>query len=321
MTTSVIIITYNRPSCVRRCLECLFSQTRMPNQIIVVDASSDNLTCDLVRHFPGVLYLQNKKDHFQTAQRNLGLKSAAGDIIAFLDDDAFARPDWLENLVATYTEPLIGGVGGRALNNQPNEAVVGVNEIGRLKSNGDITGFFAADPGKVIEVDHIMGCNMSFRSHVIATLGGFREGYPGISGMREESDISLCAKRLGYKILFNPKACVEHIGAPQVAGRRFDVRYAYYAQRNHLVLLIRNYGLGAGIVWRYLAYGIYQVIFEFLRKLIAAFARFGVAVIGMVVGMLAGIKLFLKEGCNPVRHDPEAEEIRKVLQTRSSGNK
>lgn len=313
MTTSVIIVTLNRPDCVRRCLDCLFNQSPRPQQILVVDASPDARTQQVVDEFSDVVYLRNDNGYGRmTASRNIGLKVATGEIIAFLDDDAFAHPGWLENLRATYTDRTVGAVGGRALNNQPGEEVLGVNGIGRLKPNGLLTGYFAADPGKVIEVDHIIGCNMSYRSDVLAALGGLREDYTGTE-VREETDICLRVKALGYKTLFNPLACVDHIGAPQAKGQRFDARYAYYAQRNHLVLLIRNFGPGASIVWRYLGTSFVATLFEFVKKVAAAFARLGANMGGTVAGIVAGLLLISKTGRDPVRHDSEGQVISRSL--------
>ena len=316
MKISVIIVTLNRPDCVRRCLDCLFNQSPRPEQIIVVDASSDDRTRQAVGEFPGVAYLRNDNGYGRmTASRNIGLKAATGEIIAFLDDDAFAYPGWLENVRVTYTDETIGAVGGRALNNQPGEEVLGVNEIGRLKPNGLLTGYFAADPGGVIEVDHVMGCNMSFRRGVVAQLGGFREDYPGISGVREDSDMCLRVKALGYKILFNPAACVDHIGAPQAKGQRFDTRYAYYGQRNHLVLLIRNFGIGNALVWRYLGYSLWHYgIFEFIKRVGAAASRLAVTLIGSFQGIFTGLNLLIRYGSNPIRHDAHGQEVTEHLQ-------
>lgn len=315
MTTSVIIVTLNRPECVQRCLHCLLEQTPKPHQIIVVDASADNLTQNVVSEFPAVMYLRNSNGYGRmTASRNIGLKIATGDIIAFLDDDAFAHAGWLANLIATYTEECTGAVGGRALNNQPGEAKQGVGEIGQFKPNGVLTGYFAADPGQVIEVDHVMGCNMSFRREILANLGGFREDYPGISGVREDSDMCLRVKALGYKILFNPRACVDHIGAPQAKGQRFDTRYAFYGQRNHVVLLMRHLGLGGLGLHRYLGYSLsHYGVWEFCKRLSAATVRFGAILAGTVLGIASGTKLLLRSGRDPVRHDADAQEIRRAL--------
>lgn len=316
---TVIIVTLNRPDCVRTCLEHLLTQSPVPNQIVVVDASQDNLTRDVVAKFDDVLYLRNENGYGRmTASRNIGLKVATGDIIAFLDDDAFAHPGWAQNLMATYTEPSIGAVGGRALNNQPDEATLGVDKIGRLTANGALHGYFAADPGKTIEVDHVMGCNMSFRREVIAKLGGFREDYPGISGVREDSDMCLRVKSLKYRILFNPLACVDHIGAPQAKGKRFDARYVYFSERNHLVMLVRNFGLNAGIVWRYILCSTLWNGFEFGKKTAGATLRLSVAVGGALYGLSNGVLLTSKKGRNPSRLDAEGRLISAALRQKSN---
>ena len=319
MNTSVIIVTLNRPDCVRRCLGCLFAQVPRPEQIIVVDASPGDETREVTAEFGGVLYLRNNNGYGRmTASRNIGLKRATGDIIAFLDDDAFAHPGWLENLLRTYAEPNVGAVGGRALNNQPGEDTAGVHEIGQLKPNGLLTGNFAADPGKIIEVDHIIGCNMSYRRSVLAALGGLRPDYTGTE-VREETDICLRVKSLGYKILFNPAACVDHIGAPQVKGQRFDARYAYYGQRNHIVLLLRNFGPGAGVLWRYFGYSLWHYgLFEFFKRLGAACVRLALIIFGSFQGIFSGVTIFVKLGCEAVRHDTEGKKITQCLQDTST---
>src|SRR5437763_1236661 len=97
LTCSVIIITLNRPDCVRRCLECLLAQEPQPDQIIVVDSSKEDDTLTVINEFSGVIYLRNDAGvGRQTKSRNIGLKAATGDILAFLDDDAFARSGWLQ---------------------------------------------------------------------------------------------------------------------------------------------------------------------------------------------------------------------------------
>lgn len=313
MTLSVIIVTLDRPDCVCRCLGCLANQEILPNQVIVVDASEDERTKRIVGDNPGVVYLRNENGFGRmTRSRNIGLSHVKSDIVAFVDDDAFADREWSKNLLATYKSPNIGAVGGRALNNQPGEEQIGVEEIGVLKANGQLTGYFAADPGQTIEVDHIMGCNMSFRCKVLRELGGFREDYPGISGIREDTDMCLRVKRLGYKILFNPKAVVEHIGAPQAIGRRFDVRYAFYGAQNHCILLIRNYGPGAKL-FRYLLCAAEQAATEFLRRIGGAFLRATATGVGSAVGIIQGLWLLCRHGLDPVRRDAQARSLTQAL--------
>jgi GT2 family glycosyltransferase len=310
MTSSVIIVTLARPKYVQRCLECLQTQLPAPDQIIVVDASSDDLTQKVVENFPGVVYLRNENGFGKMTQsRNIGLMAATGEMIAFIDDDAFAHPGYLAALLCEYKDPAVGAVGGRALNNLPGESEQGKDDIGKLKPNGSMTGNFAADPGRVIEVDHVMGCNMSFRRSVLARLGGFRTDCSGISGVREDSDMCMRVKRLGYKILFTPYSAVDHVGAPQAIGRRFDARYVYYNNRNHLILLIRNFGLTNKILWRNHAHMASYMTSEFVRPIAGAVVRLFAGLWGAVVGMFLGISLRMKTGKDPARHDPEGVKL------------
>lgn len=316
MRVSVLIITLNRPDWLQKCLECLHAQSPPPDQILVVDSSPDDRTAEVVAGFPDVLYLRNPNGFGRmTASRNIGLQSATGDILAFLDDDAFAHPGWLSALKEGFCDPKVGAVGGRALNNQPGEATRGVEEIGQLKPNGALTGNFAADPGKIIEVRHVMGCNMAFRREVVAQLGGFREDYGGISGVREDTDMCLRVGQLGYKILFVPAACVDHLGAPQAVGQRFDTRYAFASERNHLTLLLRNFGLFSPLVWRYLFGMLLRAGTDFCRRIGGAFVRLGATLSGAFVGFFSGLCLLLRAGRDPVRHDSEAEALRSALHT------
>jgi GT2 family glycosyltransferase len=314
MTATVIVVTLSRPDCVRRCLNCLLAQEPRPDQIIVVDASADDLTKIATAEFPGVVYLKNDNGFGRmTASRNIGLKRATGELIAFVDDDAFARPMWLANLLATYEEKNVGAVGGRACNGLPGEESMGVSEIGQLKSNGTLTGNFAADSGQVIEVDHVMGCNMSYRRQTLADLGGFREDYPGISGVREDSDMCVRVRQLGQRVLFNPAAIVDHIGAPQAVGKRFDARYEFYIQRNHMTLLVRNFGLFSSKLWRYIAFSVVNSAFEFIRRCGGAVVRLAAIIAGATIGLFAGLKFLVTTGKRPQRLDADAQAIRAAL--------
>ncbi len=316
-TVTVIVVTLDRPDCVRRCLTCLAEQEPTPDQTIVVDASAGDETERAVAEFAGVRYLRNPNGYGRmTASRNIGLLESTGEIISFIDDDAFPRAGWLANLLETYADAggNVGAVGGRACNGQPGEESQGVDEIGRLYRDGRMTGNFAADPGKIVEVDHVMGCNMSYRREVIARLGGFREDYPGISGVREDSDFCLRVGRLGYRVLFNPAAVVDHIGAPQATGKRFDWRYEFYIQRNHLTLLVRNYGPASGTLWKYLAGSAVRETATLARRVGGAALKAGAVGVGTVVGAAAGLRRLASTGNAPERNDPDAQKIRAALQ-------
>ena len=310
----------------RRCLECLSRQILRPDETIVVDASADDQTREVVATFADVVYLRNREGAGRmTTSRNISLHHCHGDVIAFLDDDAFAEPQWLKELLSTYIDTSIGGVGGRASNQVAGEESYRVSELGRLKSNGELAGYFAGDPGGVIEVDHVMGCNMSFRRSVLARLGGFREDYPGISGVCEDSDMCIRVRALGYRILFNPKAKVDHIGAKQAVGQRFDARYAFYGQRNHLVLLVRNFGFR--FVGPYLLHSIWRDLRQFVGRFWRATKAVGYAfaivmadAAGSVCGIVVGAALLRRYGREPARIDENGRKISEALEAERHPN-
>ena len=237
----MVIATYRRPEYVRTCLEHLQRQTVAPARIIVVDASPDTQTESVVEGFPEVEYRRNPKGIGATAtSRAIGVSDLSDDVVAFIDDDAYAEPEWLERLLAHYDDG-VAAVGGRAVNGQPGEETEGVDQIGLLTDDGRLTGYFAADPGRPVEVDHLLGANMSVRMAVVRELGGIRDFYPGTC-LREETDIALRIRRAGMRIVYTPDAVVRHVAGTYARGRRFDNRYRYYGARNHVVLLTTTLG-------------------------------------------------------------------------------
>ncbi len=78
---------------------------------------------------------------------------------------------------------------------------------------------------------------MSFRRKRNHRTRRFLRRLPGnLWCLRRHRYVSACKENC-YRLLFNPSAVVDHLGAPQAIGKRFDRRYAFYAQRNHVVKL------------------------------------------------------------------------------------
>lgn len=253
-TASVVIPTYRRPEYVRSCLTHLAALRRRPEQVIVVDASPDERTREVVRTFPGVVYLRNERGPGTTPEsRDLGLRQARTEIVAFVDDDIEVPPEWLDLLLRSYDDPAVTAVGGRIVNGAPGEQTHGLDRLGRLLPSGDLTGYFTGDPGRRIDVDHLIGANMSFRRAALLEVGGIHGRYPG-PGLCEETDISLRQRALGRRIVFDPAAVVRHSSAPyRIRGARGDLRYDFYGRRNQMDMLIRVYGPRHPVCRRYVA--------------------------------------------------------------------
>jgi GT2 family glycosyltransferase len=287
MRHSVVIITLNRPDCVQECLDNLAAQSRIPEQVIVVDSSPDNRTtfvCDkFLSVFGHFLYLRNETGIGRmTTSRNIALPHCKGQVISFIDDDAFAYPQWAEAVLSTLEDVGVDAVAGHVVGDMSDPDL----PIGVIDVNGNVIGNFGKLIDGPIEVEHAMGCNMSFRASVLTELAGFRTDYPGISGIREDTDVFLRLKALGRKIVFQPNASVRHIGAPQMKGRRFDLTYTYSAARNHTVLLIRNRKYLRSKVGRHFVNKPLMVVSTLVRRILSAFAYAVAEGAGIAVGLI-----------------------------------
>jgi GT2 family glycosyltransferase len=244
LTVSVVIATYNRPAYLRECLTHVLEQDVSPTAIVVVDSSEGQDTARVVEDFPSVTYLRNPRGRGSTGTaKRIGLEHTSSDVVAFLDDDAYAEPGWLGRLLSRYDDPAVAAVGGRALNGIPGEEHEGLDRIGLIEDDGTLTGYFAADPGHDVDVDHLLGANMSVRRAVVDELGGLQDLYPGTC-LREESDMLLRMRTAGHRVVYTPDAVVRHVAGTYAKGRRFDLRYDWYGARNHVVLLDRTLARG-----------------------------------------------------------------------------
>ena len=305
-TAVVVVATYRRPDHVRTCLEHIRRQTVEPKRIVVVDASPDELTRAVVDDFPGVEYRRNDLGvGLLATSRALGVQGATEDVIAFIDDDAYAEPQWLAEILAAYDDPAVGAVGGRADNDQPGEELEGWDRIGRLLPDGTLTGNFGADPGRVIETDHMLGANMTVRADALRSIGGIHDHYPGTC-LREDSDLALRVKVAGWKVVFAPRAAVLHVAGEYAKGKRFDLRYRFYGARNHILLLTTVLGWGDPHLVRHLGRMLAGMAAEIgsgvgaiahkpglvakARSIVGGFARAGADLVGTVAGLGASIR-------------------------------
>jgi glycosyltransferase involved in cell wall biosynthesis len=99
LKVSVIIPTYNRAGYLREALESVFKQSSAPWEVIVVDDGSTDETRQVVENAPGTVRYLEQEHRGVAAARNLGLDSATGDVIAWLDSDDIWDPDFLATVV------------------------------------------------------------------------------------------------------------------------------------------------------------------------------------------------------------------------------
>ncbi|MFE5670497.1 glycosyltransferase family 2 protein [Agromyces sp. NPDC056523] len=309
---SVCIVTYERPAFLERCLRALHERSSSGTELVVVDASVASHRQLVSGIDPSIVYVHAPDlAGWMTRSRNEGLKRVGGDIISFLDDDVVIRTGWEAAVLAAFDDPSVQAVGGRTCNGLPGEETYD-RPIGRLLPDGTLTDGFASLPEQaLVDVDHGIGANMSFRRSVLAALGGFRDDYPG-TALREDTDIFLRVRALGGRTVFARDATVDHLPAPHVRGARFDTRYKLYGRRNHMVLLARNDGIRSVRLRRWVRGQFASV--PAARGFTARVRRLGVTSLGVAWGALALPSSARWRPLPPSREDAAGRELRRLLE-------
>ncbi len=159
-------------------------------------------------------------------KRDLALRYAKGEILAFLDDDAYPRKDWLINAVRHFKNPDVAAVGGPAVTPPNNN--IWQKASGAVYSSWIASGGYAYRyvPTKPMEVDDFPTVNLLVRRDIFEEIGGFDSHYwPG-------EDTKFCldiTKRHGKKIIYDPEVLVYHYRRPLfIAHLKQISRYALY---------------------------------------------------------------------------------------------
>ena len=228
MDVSVVICAYteDRWNELVAAIESLRRQHQPCAEIIVVIDHNPRLLERVEAHFRDVIAIANRYAQGLSGARNTGIAAAQGAVIAFMDEDATAAPNWLERLAAGYLSSRVLGVGGAIVP----EWVGGRPAWFPEEFDWVVGCTYRGMPQQATAVRNLIGCNMSFRRHIFESLGGFRDGI-GRIGTRplgcEETElcIRLSQRWPASMLLYEPSARVHH----RVPASR--ARWAYFRSR------------------------------------------------------------------------------------------
>lgn len=229
---SIIIPVHNCRRTIAQCLDSLVQIDHPSFEIIIVDDGSTDETPAICGAYSQVRLVRVRKGGPSKA-RNTGIAIARGDFVAFTDGDCIVEPGWLAELEKGFTSPEIAGVGGNQ-NCPKDDTQMGVAIHGFLKCIGFVSDYVKTDI-QVIETHHNPTCNVMYRKDVLKEVQGFNEDlWPG-----EDVELDLQIRRRGYKLIYNPAACVAHYRPATYRGFA-RMLYRYGAAQGYLV---RKYGL------------------------------------------------------------------------------
>jgi len=223
-TISVVICAFTRDrlEVLSESVDSLRAQTLPAHEIVLVIDHAPQLLQEVRELWPDLKIVENRERKGLSGARNSGVAEATGEVVAFLDDDAIAAPDWLARLADAYADPKVLGAGGtvrpRWVEGKPGwfppefDWVVGCTHSGM--------------PRQLEPVRNLVGANMSFRRRPLLEVGGFSHDLGRVGTLPvgcEETDLSIRVHQRWpeAEILYDPAAEVEHV-VPPARGR---VRY------------------------------------------------------------------------------------------------
>lgn len=254
LTVSVVVPSYRRPQMLAECLNGLSRLERPADEILVVRRSDDAATAAVVAASPvPVVEVQVDQPGVLAAMR-AGVARSTGAVIAFTDDDAVPRPDWLAVLLRHYGDPSVGAVGGRDVTHPPaTDPQLPSSSVGQFDAWGRHAGFHHVGVGPPAEVQVLKGVNMSFRRDALALPRHLRgDG----AEVHNEVAISLWARRQGWRLVYDPQALVDHYHGPRFDSdrRRSPAREATRNEAYNLVFSLLS--MQPRLTWRRAAFGV-----------------------------------------------------------------
>jgi cellulose synthase/poly-beta-1,6-N-acetylglucosamine synthase-like glycosyltransferase len=225
----------------------LAAQGRTPDEVLVVVRREDEPTREvLARGWDLPLREVVVERPGAVAARNAGLEVARGDIVAFTDDDAVPRADWLTRLAAAYEDSTVGAVGGRDViyaDGVPT-ATPPRTQVGVLTWYGRFVTLHPRGTGPARDVDFLKGVNMSI-SRIRSPALRFDERLRG-RGAQVHEDAALCleVRRAGLRVVYDPEIVVDHYEADRGendARAPRDLRARRDRHHNQTYLVARYY--------------------------------------------------------------------------------
>lgn len=240
---SIVILTFNSEAFIAACLESI-AQVNYPNlEVIVVDNASSDATVERVRRCGRYdKLIENKANRGCAGGNNDGWRAAGGEFVFFLNPDTTVDRGVVRALIEAFDlRPKAAVCGCKIL--YPDGRTIW-HAGGIVHPNGMTThrGYGEQDNGQYEEIcpiDYASGCAVAVRRTFLEAAGGFNEDY--WPGYYEETDLCWRARRMGFEVLYVPRAVVYHHESQSF--RLHSPAFFHYMYRNRMRFLVNNYGL------------------------------------------------------------------------------
>lgn len=213
---SVVINTYNRAASLDLALRSLRRLNYPHFEVIVVNGPSTDNTVDALKKWSSSIRAGTCADRNLSVSRNVGIEMARGDLVAFIDDDAVADENWLNDAVTGFDSDEVAATGGAVFNHTGYDAQYRYNTADRLGNayfdrKSPATEF--CYPG-CSRFSYVPGGNSVFRRKCLLEVGAFDEEF---DYYLDETDVCLRLVDAGYVLKQLPNAFVYHRNLPSHA--------------------------------------------------------------------------------------------------------
>lgn len=229
LSVSVIICTRNAAHYLKDCLTSLEEQSDAPDEILVVDGASQDGSAEVLAQFQQrfgkrLRWFDQGEPGGLAAARNRGIEAACGEVVAFLDVDARACPEWVEVCRSRFGTDLgLIGLGGQGVEVTASDAD---KFRGRYYQQS-----WGLRPRK--KVGFLYGLSSSYRRGAVLASGGFDERFLG-SG--EDVELGLRLNRQGHRLEYEPRMLVYHARRDDwLSLYKMADRWSYFGRQAGLV--------------------------------------------------------------------------------------
>jgi GT2 family glycosyltransferase len=234
---SIVIPTHHeqRWDSLVRTVDCARSQHYGAAEIVVVVDHNSKLYRHARRDLAGVTVLENVYAPGVSGNRNTGAFHTRSALIAFLDDDTQASPQWLERLVAPFEDPAVVGTGGGIDPEFENNRPRWLPDEFLWAVGGSYTGM----PTVTAPIRNVWSASMIVRRDVFMAVGGFRTGFGKLGSQNRPEDTELCLRMSrvgGGRWMYVPGAVIRHEVPASRSTFGFFLRRCYAEGRGKVQL-------------------------------------------------------------------------------------
>jgi GT2 family glycosyltransferase len=238
---SIIIVNTNEAPVLFECLECISRGGRPFETVVVDNASTDGSPERVESQFPWAKLVRAGANLGYAGANNLGARGASGDILVFLNPDAFVEPGWLEAVDSAFDDAAVGVVGPRIYRGR--KGAEGIID----SAGGDIEFPLGDAPGrgylqksngrfqKREDVAYVSGAALAVRAALFDRVGRFDEEF---FCYYEETDLCWRIRMLGLRCVYEPNATVYHLGSFTFGNA--SARKVYLQTRNRIRSCLQN---------------------------------------------------------------------------------